>query len=401
MGTGSSGDRGDNARSAPAAMADLGFPIVGRLNLGTGAPVPGVREARRAQARLRALLSVSEAVSGEGELDLVLRRIAEAARELVGAEYAALGVLGTGGEMVAFEYAGIDEQAAERIGRLPSGLGILGRLIDDPRPLRLENLGEHDASVGLPAGHPHMRSFLGVPIRIRGRVYGNLYLAEKTEPRGQVGGSFTEQDEQLLVSLAASAAVVIDNARLLREARRREIWQEASWQITQAQREGGDPDAVLSLITERAAELSGGDVALLMLSESRAGVLRIRSAVGRDTAQMTGRQVPLNGSFVGSAVQSGRSWLSEDVGADEREDASSTGLPPGLGPCMMVPFADLDSSGSILVARERGRAAFTGNDLESLAGFAARGALARQLDRNRVRAGDCDGSRSATETPPA
>lgn len=399
MGTGSSGDRGDNARAGAAAMADLGFPIVGRLNLGTGAPAPGLREARRAQARLRALLSVSEAVSGDGELDLVLRRIAEAARELVGAEYAALGVLGTGGEMVAFEYAGIDEQTAERIGRLPSGLGILGRLIDDPRPLRLEDLGEHNASVGLPAGHPHMRSFLGVPIRIRGRVYGNLYLAEKTEPHGQVGGAFTEQDEQLLVSLAASAAVVIDNARLLQEARRREIWQEASWQIIRAQGEGGDPDAVLSLITERAAELSGGDAALLVLSEPSTGVLRIRSAVGRDTAQMTGRQVPLEGSFVGSAVQSGRSWLSEDMGVDEREDASSTGLPPGLGPCMMVPFADLDSSGSILVARERGRAAFTGHDLESLTGFAARGALARQLDRNRARAGHCDGSRRVTETP--
>ena len=169
-------------------------------------PLTGINDPDRLRDLLEAVLGISSDLS----LPRVLRRIVEAAVRVIGARYGALGVLSERhGGLDQFVHVGISVEDAEAIGPLPEGRGILGLLILEPRPIRLADLGQHPDSFGFPANHPSMRSFLGVPIRIRGDVFGNLYLTEKQNAR-----EFSEEDEQLAVSLAGAAAVAIDNARL-------------------------------------------------------------------------------------------------------------------------------------------------------------------------------------------
>src|SRR4029079_2583463 len=160
--------------------------------------------------RLQALVQAGLAVASGLELDEVLRRVVEAARTLTGARYSALGVLDdSGDELAEFITSGIDEEGRRLIGDLPRGRGILGALIRDAQPLRLADLTEDPRSVGFPPGHPPMRSFLGVPVLLRGVAYGNLYLTEKAD-----GGDYTDDDQELVVHLASQAAIAIENARL-------------------------------------------------------------------------------------------------------------------------------------------------------------------------------------------
>src|SRR5262244_2339373 len=158
--------------------------------------------------RVHALLEAVVAIGGNLDLEIVLRKIIEAAVPLVKARYGALGVIGDDGRLSEFIPVGLDEAQIAGIDHWPEGLGLLGTLIRDPRPLRLAALSTHPESHGFPSGHPPMRSFLGVPIRIRDEVYGNLYLTEKE------GGDFDEEDEALVLALAAAAGVAIENARL-------------------------------------------------------------------------------------------------------------------------------------------------------------------------------------------
>jgi len=159
--------------------------------------------------RLRGLVTANLVVTANLTLREVLAQIVESARDLLDCDYAALGVIGDDGRLAQFLHLGMDEDAAAGLGDLPRGDGILGVLVDDPRPLRLHDLGAHPASSGFPAGHPPMRSFIGAPIRVRDLVFGNIYLTDK---RG--GGPFTADDEELLVALAANAALAVDHARL-------------------------------------------------------------------------------------------------------------------------------------------------------------------------------------------
>jgi GAF domain-containing protein len=166
--------------------------------------------------RFRALVDAGVALASELSLDAVLQKIVEAAAELTGARYAALGVLDTSGHgLERFVVTGIDEATQKAIGHLPRGRGVLGALIEDARPLRLDDLSADSRSVGFPANHPPMKSFLGVPILLRGVVYGNLYLTEKAG-----GGPFTDDDEELVVLLSSQAAVAVENARLYEAATR-------------------------------------------------------------------------------------------------------------------------------------------------------------------------------------
>jgi signal transduction histidine kinase len=162
------------------------------------------------------LLEAIMAVASETSLPVVLRRLVRAACDLTGARYGALGVVGADGALSEFLHVGVDEDTVEAIGEPPKGNGILGLLIVDPQSLRLERLSEHPESFGFPPGHPVMESFLGVPIRVRGEVFGNLYLTEK-----QPGGPFTQQDERLAMVLATAAGAVIEGAR--RQALAREL----------------------------------------------------------------------------------------------------------------------------------------------------------------------------------
>lgn len=173
--------------------------------------------------RLDGLLDAMLVVTSGLELDETLRTIVHTAINLVNARYGALGVRGHDHELVEFIYEGIDEEMREQIGHLPEGRGVLGVLIDDPKPIRLENISHHVASVGFPPNHPPMRTFLGVPVRIRDEVFGNLYLTEKAD-----GQPFSEDDEVLVQALAAAAGIAIDNARLYNKSKLRQAWIEAT-----------------------------------------------------------------------------------------------------------------------------------------------------------------------------
>ncbi len=199
----------------------------------------------------RLLLEAVTAISSDLDLASVLSRIVEAATALTGAQYGALGVLGSDGELVEFITTGIDERARERIGDLPRGRGILGVIIDDPSGLRLVDLSAHPSSVGFPPHHPPMTSFLGMPVRIRGTVFGNLYLTEKAG-----GGPFTEDDESLVEELARTAGYVISNARSFALSERRRQWLEASAQLAELLQPPVDLPTALHQIVSTARQVS-------------------------------------------------------------------------------------------------------------------------------------------------
>jgi len=166
--------------------------------------------------RVHGLLEAIVSIGGDLELETVLRRIIEAASTLVDARYGALGVIGEDDRLVQFITTGVTQEQIDALEHWPHGLGILGLLIKDPRPLRLADLTAHPESYGFPENHPPMRRFLGVPIRVRGEVFGNLYLTEKTD-----GEEFDDDDQNIVSALATAAGVAIENARLHQEARRR------------------------------------------------------------------------------------------------------------------------------------------------------------------------------------
>ena len=212
-----------------------------------------------AHHQLQRLLDVGRTLVSELDVEVVLGQVLEVARELTGARYAALGILDEDKqELERFVFAGIDEETRREIGPLPRGRGILGELIRDPRPLRLERVGDHPRSYGFPAGHPEMTSFLGVPIVIRGEAYGNLYLTDKS------GGAFDESDEESVVVLAEWASIAIGNARLYErvESRREELERavrglEATTAIARAVGGETDLERVLELVAKQGGRWSG------------------------------------------------------------------------------------------------------------------------------------------------
>ena len=201
--------------------------------------------------RLDGLVEAMLVVTSDLDLDTTLRTIVHTAIELVDAQYGALGVRGSGHDLLAFIYEGIDENERERIGDLPEGRGVLGVLIDDPKPIRLDDIAQHPASVGFPPNHPPMRAFLGVPVRIRDEVFGNLYLTEKNS-----GQPFSEDDEVLVKALAAAAGIAIENARLYEQSRARQSWIEATRDIATELLSGADPAGVFRLIADKALKLT-------------------------------------------------------------------------------------------------------------------------------------------------
>ncbi len=198
------------------------------------------------------LLDAIVGVASELELPVVLRRIAEAARSLVDASYGALGVLDDSGQQLdEFLFVGLEPGRAQQIGALPRGRGVLGELIRHPHPLRLDRLSDSPASFGFPPGHPPMRTFLGVPVRVRDQVFGNLYLTDKRD-----GEPFDARDSAVVEALAAAAGVAIANARLYADSRARERWQRATGEVSTALLSGDEPEQVLALVARRVRELT-------------------------------------------------------------------------------------------------------------------------------------------------
>ncbi|WP_328958749.1 GAF domain-containing protein [Kitasatospora purpeofusca] len=335
--------------------------------------------ARGTRDRVHGLLEAVLAVGRDLELGQALRHIVEAAVTLVDAEYGALGVIGEDQKLSRFVPVGLTEEQVRRIGPLPSGHGVLGELIRHPAPLRLGRIADHPASYGFPAHHPPMNTFLGVPIRIREKVFGNLYLAEK---RG--GGEFDAEDESVLATLAAAAGVAIDNARLYARARLRERWLTANAEITRSLLAGDSEQQVLDLLVARAAEIAGADLAVVALPLPATEELEVRIAVGLGESRHLGLVLPLDGSFVGAAARTGGLVVSGDV----RKDPRITAGPPrwqGLGPAVAVPIgtAGHGMRGVLMLARAEGAPLFGEEESVPLLGFAGQAAVAMELAERR------------------
>ena len=370
---------GDAERGTASEHAAVGTPDALHLELDDllAALVERAQDVIGARDRLRGLLRASRAIAGDLALAHVLRRIIEAARELVHARYAALGVLSPDSGLEQFIHVGVDDMTVARIGQLPEGKGLLGALIDDPRPIRLATITDDPRSVGFPDHHPDMKSFLGVPIRIRDEVYGNLYFTERE------GGEFTAEDEELVSALAATAATAIENARLYDEARRRQLWLEASTEITrQLLSTEGEPP--LRVIARRLHDMAEADVVTVVLPTADERHLMVEVATGEQAKALTAVTYPIEGTLAGVAIQSGRPVLVGDV-RQERKFTVHLSEVMAVGPVMAIPLVGAGRvRGALMVARLDGRRRFNEADLDMATTFANHAAVALELSDARV-----------------
>jgi len=323
--------------------------------------------------RLDGLVEAMLVVTSGLELDETLRTIVHTAIDLVDARYGALGVRGHDHELVEFIYEGIDEEMREQIGHLPEGRGVLGVLIDDPKPIRLDNISHHASSVGFPPNHPPMRTFLGVPVRIRDEVFGNLYLTEKSG-----GQPFSEDDEVLVQALAAAAGIAIDNARLYEASKTRQSWIEATRDIGTELLSGADPARVFRLVADESRSLSGAELTLVAvpadpdLPASEVDELVIAATSGEGSATEV-HSIPVEGTLIGKA------FVQRMPGRFDQFE-----LAPGdtvaAGPALVLPLRATDAVPGVLVAvRAVGAQPFNNEQLDMMAAFADQAALAWQL----------------------
>jgi signal transduction histidine kinase len=328
--------------------------------------------------RVHALLEAVVAVGANLELEAVLHKIVEAAVSLVQARYGALGVIGAGDRLAEFIPVGLEEAQIAEIDQWPQGRGILGRLIRDPRPLRLVDLAADPHSFGFPAGHPPMRSFLGVPIRIRDEVYGNLYLTEK-----EGGEPFDEEDETLLVALAAAAGVAIENARLYEEARRQERWLRATAEVTHELLSGAESSQVLALVTTRALELSGADLVTLAVPTGDGQRLVNTHVAGEGASKALGLVLPAGESLSGQVIATGTAVSVEDFSADERVHPVARENMP-LGWAVLLPLgAPGNVRGVLTLGRDAGSLPLPRQAMEMVTTFAAQAGIALELAEHR------------------
>jgi signal transduction histidine kinase len=308
----------------------------------------------------------------------VLRTIVEAAVSLVDARYGALGVIGEEGQLAEFVPVGLNDDQIAAIHHWPQGRGLLGELITNPVPLRLADISAHPRSTGFPAGHPPMRGFLGVPVRIRDEVFGSLYLTEKAG-----GADFDDEDAAVGVALAAAASVAIQNARLYEEARRQQRWLRASAQTTQRLLSGAEPQEVLALVTEQALEISGADLVVLALPAGGGRQLVIEHAAGQGAAEAVGIVLPVAGSVSGIVLDSGQPLSVADFSSDERV-APVAREHLRLESAVVVPLGAPGNVRGILTAGRRPGALPMGPSVtEVLITFAAQAGIGLELAEHR------------------
>ena len=334
--------------------------------------VDRAREVLQTQGRLRALVKANQSVVSHLELPVVLRSIVEAAVDLVGAEYGALGVLAPGGGLEEFIHVGMTPEQVERIGHLPEGHGLLGALIDDPRPIRLERIADDPRSAGFPPGHPAMDGFLGVPIRVRDVVFGNLYLTNRD------GGGFSRDDEQLVGALAATAGFAIDNARLFAETEARRAWSAAGSEISSTLL-GGEPDDALSELVAGVTRLTRAALTCVLTKASDSSTVVVRTAHGDGASELVGTNRPLSGETLTAAFESSGPRISDGL------DGETLGVEAESRPTLIAPLRiDRDSTSLLLVLRKAGDPAFTPFDLERVADLASQAGIAIELAAARA-----------------
>lgn len=324
----------------------------------------------RAERRLRDLLRATTTVVERLDLEVVLRRIVEAAMALVGARYGALGVITPDGSALErFIHVGVDPSTVAHIGHLPTGKGLLGAVITDHAPIRLEHLTADPRSAGFPAHHPDMDSFLGVPIRVGDHVYGNLYLTQGAD------GAFTPDDQELVVALAATAGIAIENARLYDLTRAREAWSATTADVMAAMLEATGED-VLEVIAEHVGALIDVDQVAVAVPHG-SDELRITTVHGASADQWRGQIIPSAGTLASRALATRRA-------ASVDGQAGMTDGRRELGPTVAIPlFAGDEPLGVLTVSRRPHSPAFTPADLDMAFAFAGQAGVAIEVVRAR------------------
>ncbi len=338
-----------------------------------------IAEAERgltADSRLRELLSAYRAVTEGLDLDRVLRRIVEAAVALVHADYGALGVLGADGRLERFIHTGMDPVTAAAIGSLPEGHGLLGAVIEEAQTIRIPHVGRDPRASGFPAHHPPMDAFLGVPVRTRGQVFGNLYLTNPAR------GTFTAEDAELIESLAATAGVAIDNARLFETARRQERLASTSSRVNAALLAPAGED-VLNIVAEHVGAVVDADLITIVVPGDDDDSMRVAAAHGAEAERMRGISIAIQNTLSARAMRTG------GIVADVTQ-RSYLGGELLLGPTAAVALTAAGQAiGALCVARNPVGEAFTPVELETVAEFAAQASIAITLawarrDRQRL-----------------
>lgn len=356
---------------APAGLlTGHGFPQVARLELDQLLEqlIDRARDVQTTQGRLRGLLRANLEVARAVDVDEVLRHILDAATTLVDARYAALGVVREG-LLVRFVHTGMDEATIEAIGSLPEGKGLLGQLIEVPRPLRLPDIAGHHASVGFPADHPPMRTFLGVPIRVKDRVFGNLYLTDK---RG--GAEFSADDEELVLALAAAAGVALENAALFADAERRHAAREAMASLSTAVLSSDRDQAMAHIVHLVQSTVNCAGVSLCVPAGDE---VTVAAALGI-LANWNGETLPVAGTIYEQARSADAPVALADASTDPR--TAERVRDHLIGPCVAVPMrTDVEFNGILFACRRRDEAPFDPVDLETLTTYARHAALVLQL----------------------
>ncbi|GIJ24573.1 histidine kinase [Micromonospora lutea] len=335
-----------------------------------------VGEVVTSRERLRALLDAVVGIGTDLDLHSTLLRIVQAACDLAGARYGALGVIGPDRMLHDFITHGISPELHAKIGDLPHGRGVLGLLIDDPKPLRMPDITQHPDSYGFPPHHPPMHTFLGVPVRIRDQVFGNLYLAEK-----QGGAEFTDDDEEIVVALAGAAGVAIENARLYALAHRRERWLSATAEITSLLLGEVRRTDALTLVARRAREVAEAELALVLLYDEEADhfTVEVVDGLGTQARALVGTVLPAADTSFAGPVAQGRHDSVEDL-------AHAAPWPAVLhtGPAVVSPLATADTlHGVLVIAHSVEHSGVTDDDMTLLGSFAGQAALAMERARGQ------------------
>jgi len=355
------------------------------------------------------ILDVARSVLSELDLDVVLNRVLEAAQGLTEARYAAIGVLSPSRrELVRFVTKGIDAAAHKTIGALPRGRGVLGALIDNPQPLRIDDVSVHPRSYGFPLGHPPMSTFLGVPILIDGEPFGNLYLTEKAG-----GAEFSEEDEQAVMVLAEFAGVAIDHARRYTGTKERhdELAQtvaalEATTQIARAVGGETDPEVVLQLVAKRGRALVSARTLLIELIQGNE--LVIVASAGEVPEDLVGRRFALENSLAAHVMRTGRvQRLEDDLNRSRFEEYGLGSVGVGAEAGLVVPLVFRGRTHGVLFALDRLRdgPSFSAEDERLLEAFATSAAtsvataqsVASEQHRQRLAAAEGERQRWARE----
>ena len=366
---------GEESGSAFAGLGQRG--LVSRMH-------EQLDELLAARDQMEQLLRLIVEIGSDLDLDATLRRIVLAARKLTSAPYGAVAVRDPDGALLSFVHEGIDADAARRIGPLPVGKGVLSLSLLDTPALRLEDLTKHPTAVGFPQHHPPMRAFLGVPITIRGTVFGNLYLTH-----GEPGRLFSESDEVAARALALAAAVAIDNAQIFERERTSVKWMDASREITTALLSSVEPSrTALQLIAQRACALTEAEQAIVLvpvdadLPVDEVDVLVVAAAVGLNASEVIGQRIPVDASSSGAVFRSGKPLITEALSYPIQAFTDV-----GQRSAILMPLRTHDEvAGVIAVARSADQPPFDDSYLDLVSDFATHAAIALMLASGREHA---------------